>query len=280
MAVSRVVLLLVLAGALAVNAADTKPSSGLFVNWLSKQSSTKAKSANYYEVETESACLQEIACRNCRTCDVGGKEGSNICAEKYVETKVGCCHHESYGDSSEHLLSETPSVGVCSYTKTFFDRAIPYEGTATTKIGTFTATCELKDDADKCGSPLCEGMSLTVTGDILHYPDVAFTKLPEVTEMDVATCTKDGTPPKGAEKASIQDYKEYETKYWVGPADIYCGTYYVVSRHHKVPYKFGQYQLVNVLPDTKYDPEHEVSEKAYIAKPNAIALEFYKNEGY
>jgi len=84
MAVSRVVLLLVLAGALAVNAAETvKPSSGLFVDWLSKQQSPKAKSASYYEVETESACLQEIALRNCRTCDDGA--GTDDCKEEYVE---------------------------------------------------------------------------------------------------------------------------------------------------------------------------------------------------
>jgi len=82
MAVSRVVLLLVLAGALAVNAAENKPSSGLFLNWLSKQQSAKAKSASYYEVETESACLQEIALRNTRTCAVGS---AKECGETYVE---------------------------------------------------------------------------------------------------------------------------------------------------------------------------------------------------
>jgi len=274
MAVSRVVLLLVLAGALAVNAVETKPSSGLFVDWLSKQQSPKAKSASYYEVESESACLQEIALRNCRTCDTGGEPKDDDCKEEYVEAKVGCCHHDSYGQSDD-VLAEAPSVGVCSYSKTFFDEEITYEGTGTTKIGTFTATCELKDDSDKCGSPLCEGMSITATGDILKYPKVAFVHHPEVTESE---CPKEGDK-KALAKA--MDYKEYDgPKFWLGEAEIYSGTFYTVSRHHKIPYKFGQYQLVNVLPDVKYEDCEDLPEKAYVAKPNAIALEFYKNTDY
>jgi len=278
MAVPRVVLLLALAGVLAVNAADTKPvdakpASGLFVDWLSKQQSTKAKSANYYEVETESACLQEIALRNCRTCDVGAGADSNTCTEKYFEAKVGCCHHDSYGESDD-VLSETPSVGVCSYTVTRFDNPIPYEGTSTTKIGTFTATCELKDDADKCGSPLCEGQSITATGDILNYPKVAFVHHPEVTE---SSCDA----KSGGAKASIKDYKEYDgPKFWLGEAEIYSGTFYTVSRHHKIPYKFGQYQLVKVLDGELYTDESDLPEKCYVAKPNAIALESYKGGEY
>jgi len=272
MAVSRVALLLVLAGALAVNAAETKPSSGLFVNWLSKQQSTKAASANYYEVETETSCLQEIALRNRRVCEEGGPKE---CKADYVESKVACCHHDSYGDSSDHLLSEVESIGVCSYSKSFFDKPITYTGTSTTKIGTFTATCELKDDSDKCGSPLCEGMSITATGDILKYPKVAFVHHPEVTESE---CPKEGDK-KALAKA--MDYKEYDgPKFWLGEAEIYSGTFYTVSRHHKIPYKFGQYQLVNVLPDVKYEDCEDLPEKAYVAKPNAIALEFYKNTDY
>jgi len=128
---------------------------------------------------------------------------------------------------------------------------------------------ELKDDADKCGSPLCEGQSIVVTGDILSYPHVAFIKHPEVTEND------------GSKKVSALDYKDYEApKCWLGKAHIYSGTFYTVSRHHKIPYKFGQFQLVNVLKDEKYEHEKDIPEKAYVAKPNAIALEFYKNEGY
>jgi len=275
MAAARLVVILALASLLAIQAAETRPS---FVEWISQ--GQKAKSASYYDTETESACLHEIALRNCKTCS---EPAANTCSERYVESKVACCHHDSYDDSSDHLLSEVDSVGVCSYTKTFFDSGISYEGTATKKIGTFTATCELKDEADKCGSPLCEGMSLTVTGDILSYPQVAFIKHPEPTEKDEATCKDAPTESKkkAVKKAAVQDYKEYEgPKYWVGEAHIYSGTFYTISRHHKIPYKFGQFQLVNVLPDIKYLPEKDWSDKAYVAKPNAIALEFYKNEGY
>jgi len=95
---------------------------------------------------------------------------------------------------------------------------------------------------------------------------------PEVTESECKT--------SGGSKASAMDYKEYDgPKFWLGEAHIYSGTFYTISRHHKIPYKFGQYQLVTVL-DTTYEEESDLPEKAYVAKPNAIALEFYKNTDY
>jgi hypothetical protein len=37
-------------------------------------------------------------------------------------------------------MAEVPAIGVCIYQSDFFETAVAYDGTPTTKIGTFTAT--------------------------------------------------------------------------------------------------------------------------------------------
>jgi len=289
MSASHVVLLLLaLAGLLAVQAADDVPKPGMFADFMNKQTSSKAKAASYYEVQTETACLKEVAYRNCRTCAVPGDD--SICAQAYIEAKVGCCHHDDYdkyGDSDD-VLSEKLTVGVCSYKAKLFGnkKEITYEGTATVKVGTFTATCELKDDSDKCGSPFCEGMSIEVTGDMLQYPYVAFLHKPDAFDFD-QSCKDAVSGPlpdidSSRTPAKIQDYDYYEKpKFWVGKGEILSGTFYTLSRHHKMPYKVGQFQLtyaLNPTAENAYKPEHELSEKAFVAKDHAISLEFIKED--
>jgi len=56
--------------------------------------------------------------------------------------RVDCC--KSAGEESKvdvgDLFAMSPSVGVCTYHNNYFETAIEFEGTDTTKIGYFTAT--------------------------------------------------------------------------------------------------------------------------------------------
>jgi len=265
---------------LAVTAEEQKPSP-MFSDFMLRQTSKAKTTSSYYEIESTHQCLKQVAYRNCRAC----AEGSG-CYGLYVESKVACCHtdnYEKYGDKDENVLAEKATVGVCSYTAQQWPKEeIHYEGTSATKVGTFTATCELKEDADKCGSPFCEGLSIQVTGDILRYPDVAFPHRPERIDADEGCGAYfDASKKEVTAKTAKAQYDYYEKpKYWVGPAEIYSGTFYTVSRHHKIPYKFGQFQLVVGTSDAEeYDGVHELSNKAFVAKHEAIALEFFKEEG-
>lgn len=77
--------LLLLGAAAAVQAADSNPaSSPMFVDWLSQQSSSKARSASYEEVESESVCLQETKGRNCRCLNTFAGD-DDVCQREYSE---------------------------------------------------------------------------------------------------------------------------------------------------------------------------------------------------
>lgn len=88
-AVGRSLLLFAaLAALLTVQAATdaTAKFSPLFVNWLSQQTSTKIRTAGYYEeVETESVCLQEVAYRNCRCFHTEEVFNQTVCPHDYIE---------------------------------------------------------------------------------------------------------------------------------------------------------------------------------------------------
>jgi hypothetical protein len=78
--------LLLLGAAAAVHAADNNPApSPMFVDWLSQQSSSKARSASYEEVESESVCLQETKERNCRCLNKFPSPDDNVCQREYSE---------------------------------------------------------------------------------------------------------------------------------------------------------------------------------------------------
>lgn len=59
----------------------------MFVDWLSQQSSSKARSASYEEVESESVCLQETKERNCRCLNTFPAVGAAApnCQREYSE---------------------------------------------------------------------------------------------------------------------------------------------------------------------------------------------------
>jgi hypothetical protein len=75
------IVLVLLIGAAAANAADIGPSP-MFVDWLGQQTSPKAKTSNYDELETESVCLLQTKLRNCRCLN---KDEYGKCQREYAE---------------------------------------------------------------------------------------------------------------------------------------------------------------------------------------------------
>lgn len=69
-------------------------------------------------------------------------------------------------------------------------------------------------------------------------------------------------------------------QYYLGQGDIYSGAFLITGRHHKVPFKTGQYQLVFASNIVDPLPLDAPPENSYVAKSNAIVLEFYKSESY
>jgi len=286
MAGARLVVVLALASLLVAQAAQTRPS---FVEWI-KQGTGKVQSA-YEEVETESTCLQSLEVNHCR-CHVegvvdGSPEGTETrCLGKYAEVKLGCCESEGYDKYSstvEELISSKHSVGTCVINRHFFKKPISYGKSDCIKIGTFTGTCELTEKAGECGSPLCEGMTLVIDGDLLRYPTVGFigSLAPVIADDD---CKQDDflpiVYPREAKKtpAKVQDTKADEPVFLVGQGDIYAGVFSVVSKEHKTSYKTGTFQQVVATGD-KYDSVNKPPEKCYIAKDGAASLDFIKSGG-
>jgi len=289
MAVERVVLLLALASLLAVHAADVKPA-GSFVDWLAKQSSTKAQTASSYyeEVESETVCLQAARIQSCSTLH----EKNGLALRQYSEIKLSCCAsagEEKYHTAYEELLAQKHTVGTCHFTEDIFEKPITYEGSPNTeKIGIFEATCELKGEASKCGSPLCDGMTLIVTGDILGYKSVAFMgSLADIlaeprcaSNQGLSLIHKRAMPVRGAGASVAQaDEPAEATTFKVGSGNIYVGTFWVTSRHHKTSYKTGELQFVVATGDAgSYRTEAAPPSKSYVAKDLATALTFFKHE--
>lgn len=54
----------------------------MFVDWLGQQTSPKAKTSNYDELETESVCLLQTKLRNCRCLN---KDEYGKCQREYAE---------------------------------------------------------------------------------------------------------------------------------------------------------------------------------------------------
>jgi len=284
MAVERMVLLLALASLLAVNAATTQPSSpssGSFVEWLATQSSTDAKTASSYyeEVEKESACLKTISIGNCRPLNADG-------TRNYIEIDLACCSTETgdkYHTDYTQLRAEKVVVGGCSFTEERFPGGpIAYEG-GTTLAGTFSGICDSKAESSECGSPLCGGITLIVSGKILSYNNVAFTG--GVAEI-LTTCppeTRSKSPLKAllerAAKGPVTPAQDAPAAYSVGSGDIYVGNFQVVSTKHKLPFKTGRFEQV-IATGESYKAVTTVPEKAFVADDLTITLDFYKSGGY
>lgn len=142
----------------------------------------------------------------------------------------------------------------------------------------------MKAESSECGSPLCDGMTLLVTGKILSYHNVAFTgglaeimigcqagtraKSPLKTVLDRAA--------KGPESAVS---KEAPAAYAVGSGSIYIGNFQVVSTKHKLAYKTGRFEQV-IATGESFKAASTVPEKAFVADDLAVKLEFYKSGGY
>jgi len=278
MAGKRLVLVLALACLLAVNAAE----SGSFIKWLDGKVSAKTQSA-YEEIETTSTCLQQIAHRNCRYFDAAHNS-------HFTEVKVACCKSADEGDKYSSnlpdLFAEIKSIGLCTFEEHYFaDGPVAYKTSDCTKVGKFSVTCELHEDSNKCGSPLCEGLHLKAEGEILHYDNVAFIgDLVNPTEDDdckarsLTEATKKTTPAKL--QYSKSDGEE-EINFKVGPGDIYAGVFHVVSRHHKMSYKNGEFQMVkHTGAAVDYNGAKTPPEKCFVAKDAAIALDFFKSGDY
>lgn len=150
---------------------------------------------------------------------------------------------------------------------------------------------ELHEDSSDCGSPLCEGLSLSVKGDILRYPKVAFehslaTFLNTDGTCNLKTPLRSSHPHAamlGEQSAHLQrsrrQYREQDSgRFMVGQGDIYSGTFWVTSRLHQLEDQTGQFQRViaSAADQDAYEPYGYPPEKCFIAKDSAIALEFYK----
>jgi len=288
MAGARLVVVLALASLLVAQAAQTRPS---FVEWI-KQGTGKVQSA-YEEVEIETTCLQSLEVNHCR-CHVegvvdGSPEGTETrCLGKYAEVKLGCCESEGYDKYSstvEELISSKHSVGTCVINQHLFKKPISYGKSDCIKIGTFTGTCELTEKAGECGSPLCEGMTLVIDGDLLRYPHVGFIGSLAPPTFDADCATPDFLPidyepeKKKTTPAKVQDYKADEPEFLVGQGDIYAGVFSVVSKYHKTSYKTGTFQQVVASGDKYETVKNKPPAKCYIAKDGATALDFIKNGG-
>jgi len=287
MAVERVVLLLALASLLAVHAADVKPA-GSFVDWLARQSSTKAHTAQAEEVETASPCLQLARLGSCKCLH----SDNGKCLRAFSELKLSCCSDsagDKYHTAYEELLVQKHTVGTGSITEDLFETPVHYGESETTKIGLFEATIELKADSSKCGAPLTDGMTLTITGEILHYPKVAFmSSLADLVaeqscsaQTGLSVISKRAKSVKGAAAAVAtaakgDDASTDVTAFYTGPGNIYVGTYWLTSRNRAVSYKTGQLQLVVAtdVPAT-YARESSPPEKSFVAKDAAVSLDFY-----
>jgi len=169
----------------------------------------------------------------------------------------------------------------------------------------YCALCsELRNEADLCGEPLCEGMTLFAEGDILRYPKVAFMGgFSGVTADD--DCHAINNPlrssgrsgARGARKAvkaqimkaptlgepksqsaySGSSGNEDDPVFYVGQGDIYSGTFWVTNKLKKLPFRTGQWQLV-FASSNQYETKYHPPEKCYIAKDGAIALAFFPSD--
>lgn len=52
---------------------------------------------------------------------------------------MACCKDPHYA-AKHDLITEIPTVGVCSYSEEYFDSPVTYDGTECSKIGIFSVT--------------------------------------------------------------------------------------------------------------------------------------------
>lgn len=275
MAGKRIVLLLALACVLAVNAAPATH----FQKWLSNQSSAKVQADE--DVDLLKTCLTEVAYRNCQPLQTTA-DGSAV-TRGYTEAKMACCKSlegDKFSSAVNDLFAEADTVGVCQYVEEYFTTPVSYDGKDASKIGSFKATCEMGEKADKCGAPYTDGLSLIVSGDILHYPKCAFMQgLSEASTID-GTCPLNYITAATPAKADLQASKDAPASedapvFMHGPCDIFAGTYHTVSRHTKIAQTAGTFQrVISTGATNSYKSASEPAKGSYVAKDGHVSLDF------
>jgi len=270
MAVKRMLVLLALAALVAIQAAAAEPSvpqSGSFVDWINKQSSTKAQLAQADREVSSSVCLQDIRLQNCRCLTENCKRG-------YAETQLTRCSTggEKFTSKLDDLRADMPVIGDCSFTEEFFDTPLTYENSETTKLGLFTATCEMKEEAGKCDSPLCEGTTFLVSGDILGFPHIAF----EGGLSDpISVCESEARAQSPMRMALNREKRPLKSDgaFATGPGAIYTGEFQVISRSGNVP-AVGSFQQVVATSGT-FQRSASPPERSFVAKDMVYKFDFY-----
>jgi len=145
----------------------------------------------------------------------------------------------------------------------------------------FALHSELDEDADKCGSPLREGLTLKAEGTILRYGNVAFMSdlVDRNNDDDCKAVTLPGLSSKTPAKLQANAGDD-GAKWVVGQGDIYAGFFHVFSRNGRVSEKTGELQMVKHIGDaSSYTRSAELPGKTFVAKDGAIALDFFKSGG-
>jgi len=141
---------------------------------------------------------------------------------------------------------------------------------------------DLKGESSECGSPLCGGLTLVISGKILSYNNIAFTG--GVAEI-LTTCTPDTralSPLKTLLDRAAQKpeaAQEAPAAYAVGAGSIYIGNFQVVSTQHKLPFKTGRFEQV-IATGGSFKAASTVPERAFVADDLKVKLDFYKSGSY
>lgn len=271
MAVKRMLLLLALAACVAVHAAESQPSaaqSGSFVDWITKQSSTQAQLASAADDAGTSVCLQDMRLQNCRCL-------SDSCKRAYAETQLTRCSTggEKFHSNLDDLRAKALSVGGCTFTEEFFDTPLTYESSETTKLGQFSGTCEMKEEAAKCdGGVLCEGTTLLISGDILGFPRIAFE---DGLSEPISACEADSRAQSPMRIALTREKRGLKSSgaYSVGAGAIYVGNVQVFSNRQNMP-KYGRFQQV-VATGSSFERAMSPPERSFVAKDLVTKLDLF-----
>jgi len=288
-------LLLLAIFALAVEG-QTKSFPVMFKDFMEAKNG-KAKIASersygYEQSELQGACLRMLTKDNC------ADEGYNNCncshtksttgpskygnydddIHRYFETDVGCCTGD-YSPKHQDVfrLPEDLKVGKCWWTYLYvgYDKV----DAGVKLVGTYDVTCEMEEESEKCGEPLCDDLVLHGWGRIYIDWKAAIEGKPTI-KTDYSCKYTNGAPVPApataktnpAQVASADGYYEKdEPEYWKGMAVIADGYVQVMSCSKKTLYKEGKMQAVvdyRIYGDKYRAPEGDRDDDRKPIKPN------------
>jgi hypothetical protein len=146
-----------------------------------------------------------------------------------ARTDVGCCR-EGYSTKHQDVfrLPEDLKVGSCWWTYLMVADGEP-DGASAKLIGTFDVTCEMEEESEKCGEPLCDDLIIHGWGRLYKDWNAAIEGQPNIdNECSLRAAP---APPKAealapaapvgktnpAHVASANSYYEKEEpEYWKG----------------------------------------------------------------